>query len=146
MALLHVPVSTRSSSTLARSSKVVARFGRPPRDRLLSSRSLHIRLRTPPFPAARRPSVPNIDRLTPFATALRVGGIRSIFIQTENTPNSDVSITRFQIGLMTDVYRPSNSSLIIPSCQKVFPLRSSNICPQDRLWPPHIHPLSPLDF
>lgn len=144
MALPHFPTRLHANSKLAKSPTALARLVGAPSNRPSCSRSLHMRPWTPAFPSARRPSVPHTKALTPFATAFRIGGIRTIFIQTENTPNSDVSSPKIQDRPATDMHRPSNSSLIIPYCQKVSRPHFLNTFPQGQLWPPHILRLWPL--
>lgn len=45
---------------------------------------------------------------------------REVFIQTQETPNVDVCKHASLMRVVTDFYRHSSSSRIIPFCQKIF--------------------------
>ena len=65
--------------------------------------------------------------------------MRSIFIQTENTPNADVGSQRVPDSYrILTVSRPSSSFPITKYFQKNYRVRSSNICRPGLHWHPHI--------
>lgn len=92
-----------------------------------------------PSDSRRRPTLrPSSQPLgIPKINEPSAGNRRSIFIQTESTPNPDVrEITTTITGrILTD--RLSNSFPTNPSCRKTSPRRFSSTCRHGRLWRRH---------
>ena len=125
----------------ARPLNVLKRLGRPAplsNINLLRVRSLHTHLTSPATSSAHglavrhtRPCAWSPNLPSPLAT-------RSIFIQTEITPNTDVGILQFHTHSMANYFRHSNSFPITTYCQRLSLLHSSSISLLDQPWLPHI--------
>ena len=98
-------------------------------------RSLHTRVISPATSSTHRPTA-SPTRHCGWSSLPAPQAVRSIFIQTENTPNADVSISNSYSRAITNSSRLSNSFPITLYCQRAFLLRSSNTCLPDPPWLP----------
>jgi hypothetical protein len=98
--------------------------------------------------STRRPQLRTMDSIRNLGPST---SRRTLFIQTEETPNVDVCAATYAAVLMPTMYankihRPSSSSQISEFYRRTSRLRSLNICPPDQPSRRLIHLRSPHSY
>ena len=144
MAPLHASKSLCTASSRFVTSTTLAKPARASSITGTYYRSFSTGLRTPASPSANKSSTPRKKLLGSSSIFPRSGGIRSIFIQTENTPNADVrSLTLPKCFSIADEIQAlkflPNHTILPEGLSSPF---LEYLSPRSTLAPPHPSPLA----